>query len=109
MASVQNLGNLVIPNGTSVSNVMTKEVFGRCRSLSLMSLDAALTNVVTLAQGASDNATFKTVQSPSGTDVALAASKAVILLAVPFGSIRLIAAGNEAGTRTWEVWGEVGE
>ena len=109
MANPQYLGTLIIPLNGTASNIMTEDVFGRCRSLSLLNLDSALTGVVTLKQGALDGATFVTVQSPSGTDVALAAAKSVILLAAPFNAIRLGSTIAEAAIRTWEVWGNVGE
>lgn len=111
MSSPQRLGQLIIPNGTAVSNEFNRDVYRNCRSIVLVSLDAALTNVVTLQAADEDVAptVFRAVQSPPGTDITLAAVKAVVLTAMPFGRIRLSSAGNEAATRTWTVWGEVGE
>ena len=110
MASVQYVGRLTIANGGTASNVLSRDVFGRCRSLCLVSRDAALTAAVTLQTAtAEDTPAYKTVQSPPGTDVALAANKAVVVLAVPFNAIRVLSAGAEGAERNWDVWGEVGE
>ena len=111
MSAPQYLGRLTIANGAAVSDEFSRDVFRSCRSICLVSNDAALTNVVSLqAYPMDDTATTpRTVQSPPGTDITLAAAKAVVLTALPFARIRLQSAGNEGGTRTWDVWGEVGE
>ena len=108
MASIMRVGTFTIANGTADSNVLNRDDFGRCESFVLISQDAALTNVCTLECGNAVSATnWATVQSPPGTDVTLAADKAVPVTAAPFPSLRIHSAGNEGGARTWEVWGEI--
>ena len=111
MASPQKIATLVIANGAQDSNSITRDQFGNCRSLSFICQEAALTGVVTVEVGNAypDPTNWATLQSPPGTDVAIAADKCVPITAVPFPALRLHSASAEGAARTFEVWGEVGE
>lgn len=111
MSSPQKIGTFTIANGATDSNVLTKADFGRCRSLSIQCVSAALTTVCTLRTNSTEDVTgtWTTVQSPPGTDIAIAALKTVPVLGVPFAALRISGAGAEGGIRIFEVWGEVGE
>ena len=111
MASPQKIGTFTIANGQSDSNALDRDAFGRCRSLSIQCVEAALTGVCTVQtnSAADGSGTWTTVQSPPGTDVAIAALKAVVVLGVPFGALRIHSAAAEGAQRVFEVWGQVGE
>ena len=111
MSSPQKIGTFTIPNGGTDSNWLTKADFGRCRSLSIQCTAAALTGICTVVTNTAEDqsGTTTTVQSPPGTDVAIAALKAVPLSGVPFCALRIHSAAAEGAQRVFEVWGEVGE
>src|SRR6478736_5751807 len=107
MASPQKVATLTIPNGGTDSNEITRDDFGRCKSLSVQCLAAALTAtcVVQTNSEQDGSGTWTTVQSPPGTDTAIAALKSIILLGVPFGRLRIHSSGAEAGNRAFQLWG----
>lgn len=111
MSSPQEIGTFT---NVSVqdSNVLTKDDFGRCRSLEIACTSAALTGTNTLQSNHKQDGTgtWVTVQSPPGTDVTLAALKGVVIQAMPFMALRIHSSvANEGGTRVFVVTGEVGE
>lgn len=48
---------------------------------------------------------YATVQSPPGTDVAIAAQKAIVLTATPFPALAVFSSGSEADIATFFVYG----
>lgn len=110
MASIQKIGTMTIANGQTASSRLTRDQINNMRNISIQA-PAALTGVVTLQTGDSDSdsATFVTVQSPPGTDVAIAAGKAIPLTEIPFPTLRLNSTLAEAADRVFTVWGEVGQ
>lgn len=111
MASPQRIATLNIANGATDSAWLTRDDFGRCRSLSIQCLAAALTGTITIQTNSKQDGTgtTTTVQSPPGTDITIAALKAVPLTSVAFLAIRVHSSGAEGGSRDFEVIGEVGE
>lgn len=111
MASPQKIGTLTIANGANASNWLTKQDFGRCRSLTIQCTAAALTGVVSVQTNTAEDqtGTTTTVQSPPGTDITIAALKCVPLTAMAFAALRVNSAAAEGAQRVFEVWGEVGE
>lgn len=104
----QHIGTITIPSGQSNSDVMDSDDFGRCESICIMVQESALTGVCTVEVGSTkEGDNFSTLQSPSGTDVAIAADKAIQILAPGFPSFRIHSAGTEAEDRTFIVWGKV--
>src|SRR3954468_10139934 len=103
MSSPQKIGTLTIANGATDSNWLTSDDFGRCRSLSIQCTAAALTGTVTVQTNTlkDQSGTSTTVQSPPGTDVAIAALKAVLLTAIPFAALRLHSSSAEAGGKVF--------
>lgn len=111
MSTPQTIGQFVNAS-VQDSTVLTKAQFGRCRSLCIACTAAALTGTNTLQSNEKEDGsgTWVTVQSPPGTDVTIAALKAVPLTGVPFMALRIHSSvANEGGTKTFEVTGEVGE
>jgi hypothetical protein len=111
MASPQKVSLLSILAGASDSNVITRDDFGRSKALSIACLAGALTGVCTVQINSErdGSGTWATLQSPPGTDVAIAAGKAIMILSVPFGALRIHSAGTELAQRDFSVWGDVGE
>lgn len=111
MSSPQKIGTFTIANGATRSGFLTKDDFGRCRSLSIQCTSAALTGVCTLQTNSiqDQTGTNTSVQSPPGTDVTIAALKTVVVMGVPFAALSILSAAAEGGIRVFEVWGEVGE
>lgn len=111
MASPQRIATFTIPNGGTDSNVVSRDAFGRCRSLEIACTAAALTGVCTVQSNdqADGSGTWVTVQSPPGTDVAIAALKGVVLTAMPFMALRIHSASAEGAQRVFEATGDVGQ
>lgn len=111
MASPQKIGTLTITSGQQDSTVLSRDDFGKCRSIAFICQEAALTGTVTVEIGNAypTPSNWATLQSPPGTDVTVAADKVVPITAVPFPALRLHSSVAEGGTRVFDVWGEVGE
>jgi hypothetical protein len=92
------------------SNYLTADDYAQFDAVCLVA-PATLTGTITLAtidDPASDetnDANWRTVESPPGTDITIAAGKAVVLTALPFIAFRLESDGTEAGDRTFRVYG----
>lgn len=111
MSGPQKIGTFTNPS-VQDSNVLTKDDFGRCRSMEIACTSAALSGTNTLQSNDKQDGsgTWVTVQSPPGTDVVLTALKGVVVVAMPFMALRIHSSvANEAGTKVFEVTGEVGE
>lgn len=104
-AKVVNLGTLSIPNGGTDSPVLDADVFGKFEAITVMA-PATLTGTITVQVGVLDivNPTFDTLQSPPGTDVAIAASKAFTISPPCFPQFRLHSSGAEAAQRDFQIW-----
>jgi len=80
-------------------------------SLFIVTTEDAFTAVITvraLADAAADpevEANYATVQSPPGTDVAIAAVKGIVLTATPFPALAVFSAGVEADAAEFFVYG----
>ena len=93
---------LVIPINTDVSSELEDaRMLGSNCSITAMA-PAALTNACKLEIGDSEG-NFATGQHPAGTDIALAAGKAVVLPPIAASQLRVKSAGNEAAARTFRV------
>jgi hypothetical protein len=110
MASIQRIGTMTIASGQQDSNRLNRDAINNMRNLSIIG-PAALTGVTTLETGISDDdaTSWRTVQSPPGTDVAIAALKAIPLTEIPFPTLRIHSTLAEAADRVFTVWGEVGQ
>lgn len=106
--AIQQIGTLTIPAAGSNSNELSSIAYHSCVAISIHA-PATLTGAITLesADEDVDGATFDTVQSPPGTDIAVAAGKSIVLTDKPWPRIRLHSAGVEAAERVFAVWGEV--
>lgn len=104
------LGTLTIPNADTKSNAFTDaRTFAGLDSL-LIICPAALTGAVKLESApAADSvdADFRTVQQPAGTDIALAAGKAVLIERPAFVNIRVKSGGAEAAARDFILIGSM--
>lgn len=102
------LATLSIPNAGTDSPVLVGDVYRAFGALCIMA-PAALTNGITVQVATTDIAapTFATLQSPPGTDIAIAAGKAVVLTAFPFAQFRIHSAGAEGTQRDFQVWGQL--
>jgi hypothetical protein len=111
---VQQLTSLVFTVATddNATNYLTADEIGKYDALMIVCDEAALTGTVTLAvikDLANDDETadvsWATLQSPPGTDVAIAADKAVVVTDLPAAAIRLESSAAEAADRTFFVYG----
>lgn len=116
MASLQK-AILTIANGATTSNALSHEL-RNCRSLAIIA-PAVLTGTVTaesadlfpneIVASTPGVENWSTIQSPPGTDVAIAADKVTVLTAAPFPQFRLASSLAEAATRTFVVLIQIGE
>lgn len=105
-AKVVFLGTISIPNGGTDSPVIDADLYGPFESITIMA-PATLTGTVTVQVGTTDaasGATFVTLQSPPGTDVAIAAGKAFSITPPNFPQFRMHSSGAEAAQRDFNVW-----
>ena len=93
------LADLVIPNGTDVSNAISL-LKTRFRGLAIFS-PSALTNTIT-AEVSPDGTNFMTLRS-GGSDVAIAVDECVVIDFVAYQEIQLKSSGNEGAERTFQV------
>ena len=109
MASLQKVVFTIAP-GATVSNEIGADELRSCRAMSIQAPDT-LTGTVTATSGNDDidTATFATIQSPPGTDVALAADKTTVFTIAPFPRFRLKSSIAEASARTFTAWLSIGE
>ena len=104
------LGTLVIPSAASASPFITSDAWGMCDILTVHA-PAALTGTVTLQvlkDETLDEAaagSWTTLQQPAGTDVAVAANKAVNVVAPAGAALRLLSGGTEVADRTFYITG----
>lgn len=99
------LGTISIPNAGTDSPVIDADAFGKFEAITIMA-PAALTGTVTVQVGTTDAAapTFVTLQSPPGTDVAIAAAKAFTISPPCFPQFRMHSSGAEGAQRDFNVW-----
>jgi hypothetical protein len=94
---------LTILNGAALSDqISDPRLLGEAASVTIIG-PAALTNVCKVEVGEKAAGTFGTMQNPSGTDVAIAAGKAVVLPPFGAGAIQIRSAGNEGADRVFQV------
>lgn len=102
MAASSSIGTLTILSGQSVSNVLNLTASGsRLATMLGITAPAALTGIVTVYVAQSLGGIFVPLQSPPGTDVNIAAAKAVSLIAIPFGAVQLVSSGTEGADRAF--------
>lgn len=95
---------LKIASAATESEVLDSEVFATVRALTFHAPAAwdGATPPKLQAQRRSDGA-WVDVQSPPGTDITLAAGKAVTITSVAFAALRLLAAAAQTVERTIDV------
>ncbi len=93
------LADLVIPNGTAVSNEISL-LKTRFRGLAIFS-PGDLTNTITV-EVSPDGTNFMTLRS-GAADVAIAIDECVIIDFVAYQEIRLKSSSNEGSERTFQV------
>jgi len=97
----------------TATNILTADVFAKYRSLSLSGPSAALVGTITLEglrsvdDDETADASWVTIQSPPGTDVAIAQDKSIVLSTLPFAALRLASSATETNDRTFTLWGQV--
>lgn len=103
----KTLVTLSIPNGGTDSPRLD---LTNIRGMTIIA-PAALTGTASVQAGTTQNssAVFFTVQSPPGTDITLATSKATVLTRVPFPSMVIHSSSAEGAQRDFLVILEVGE
>ena len=117
--SVDNNASVFYPAGVAITeanaDILTADDLAGFVSLMLVAQAAAFTGTITVAvldNTASDytlDASWRTLQSPPATDVAIVADKAIVIdtaLAAP--ALRLESSGAEAGDRTLYLYGRRG-
>lgn len=107
-SKISNLGTLTIASGQTDSAVLDADTFRKYEALTIMG-PAALTGTVTVQVGTTDasSPTFVTLQSPPGTDVAIAAAKAITISPPCFPQFRMHSTGAEGADRTFVIWGRL--
>jgi hypothetical protein len=99
-----------ISEDNNASSYIHGDEFAGLRAIMIVA-PAALTGTITLAtldDPDSDetlDASWKTIQSPPGTDVSVAAGKSTVVIIAPFPAIRLQSDGTEAADRQFKVYG----
>jgi hypothetical protein len=94
---------LSIPNGgTDTPAYAEPRLIGAAAAITVVA-PAALTGVCTI-QIDDGSGNFRTAQSPPGTDIALAAGKAVVLPPAAMTNFRIHSAGAEAAQRDFTVY-----
>jgi hypothetical protein len=100
------LGSQTIASSGTDSAGLSAEVWKGCNAIIIACDESALTGTVTVQMLTTDGgSTYATLQSPAGTDVAIAAAKAIMLDVLAFPKIRLHSSGAEAGARVFQLWG----
>jgi hypothetical protein len=107
------IGTLVFTVATDddATPILSADEFGAFDAIAIISDGTAQVGTVTLAAlkditlDTELDASYATVQSPPGTDVAVAADKAVVITAMPFPAIRLESSGTEIADQTYYVYG----
>jgi len=110
------LGSLTITvaSDDDASDIMTADVYGNFSAISIISDGTAQVGTITLAAlrhytlDETNDANWATIQSPPGTDVTIAADKAIALTALPFAAIRLESSGTETSDQVYYVYGHRG-
>lgn len=100
---VSNLPPLVIPNGGTDSNALAAKDYGDAVEITIYS-PATITGTITVQVSPNDPPSttgFVTLQSPPGTDIAVAASKAITIVAYSYKQLRIHSSGAEAAERTF--------
>lgn len=94
-------------SGAGDSNAIDADEFGKYSALTIMGPSGALAGVVTVTVARDDSAapTYATLQSPSGTDLAIASGKAITIAPPCFPALRLHSTVNE--NVTFVVWGKL--
>ena len=101
------LADLVIPNGTKPSNVISGRILRTVKSISITA-PATLTGTISIQipDGIGTSPTFTNLQSPPGTDITIALSKSIVITSMPMHGIRVNSGSNEGAERTFKVFGE---
>ncbi len=95
---------LTIANaGTTSEEFSDARGLGSMAALTIMG-PAALTGTVKLEVSDVVGGTFRTLQSPAGTDVSIAAAKAVTIPAFSCATLRLKSSGAEAADRVFPIF-----
>lgn|SRR5512135_715977 len=100
------LGTLSIPNAGTDSPVLDADVFGQFEAITVFA-PATVTGTITVQVGIDDAnpaSAFDTLQSPPGTDVALAGAKAITISPPCFPQFRIHSSAAEAAQRDFKVW-----
>lgn len=106
------IATLTIPSGQDASQLVTADTYSGMEALSVVTLETAFDGTITVeTMGDPDadetvDANWAAIQSPPGTDVVVAAQKAVALTITPFVAIRIKSSVNETATRTLYLWGQ---
>ena len=103
MPRIVRVQDLIVPNGTNVSNAIDKSQFGDAETLTIFApatLDAG-TNTLEI-EPTETGTNFATMQS-AGVDINIAAGKAVVLTEIAWKQIRVKMGGNQTAQRTFPV------
>lgn len=117
-ASVDPNASVFYPDGKAITEanagILDANGLAIYDALMLVADEASFTGTITVAvlkdpaDDYTQDASWATLQSPPGTDVALAADKAIILDApIPAPALRLESSGNEAADRSIRLYGRV--
>jgi len=103
MRTDARIPDLVIRQGETASAPLAREAHRYADSFTIGCLAAALTGTVTVEISLDDGENYHGFQSPPGTDVAIAATKAITILAPAWTHIRVKSSSAEAIDRTFQV------
>jgi len=100
----RTVNSLVIPNGSSVSNSLSRSELNDLRGADALCIQApsSATNSTFTLEVSADESTWVDLQS-GGTDVTLGLGKALTLDTLPFMALRLSGASAEGAERTFLV------
>lgn len=101
MGHSYHLPDLVIANGQTESNVLTKADFHGAAQF-VIGAPATLTGTVTISISLDDGVSYQTLQS-DGTDIELAAAKATAILVEGWDRMKLASSLSEVAERTFKV------
>ena len=97
----------------NATDYMSADQYGQFDSISIVGPAGAMQGTITLAaldDFASDetaDASWRTVQSPPGTDITIATDKVTVLTNLPLIAIRLESDGAENADRVFTVYGHL--
>lgn len=100
------IATLTIESAATDSEIVTADQLAQFSGIEIHSANSAHTGTITVEKQSRVNVNdFRTLQSPPGTDVAIAADKVIAITQLGGPGLRLHSSGAEGATRTFYVWG----